>query len=154
MSISPKLQSYLDRRGVWYEKVPHVRAMGAAEAAHAAEVDDDRMAKAVLVRAGDEYMLAVVPASRHVRFDQLQRWLGKPVRLAEEDESVSLFPDCELGAIPPIGRAFDLETVMDESLNVADDVYFEAGDHRTLVHMRADDWRKLMKDSPRSAFSI
>jgi len=154
MSISPKLQSYLDRRGVWYEKVPHARAMGAAQTAHAAHIDDDCMAKAVLVRAGDEYILAVVPASRQVRFEELQRWLGKPVRLAEEDESVSLFPDCDLGAIPPVCGAFNLETVMDESLNGADDVYFEAGYHRTLVHMHAEDWRKLMKDAPRSAFSI
>lgn len=154
MSISTKLQSYLDRRGVWYEKIPHARALSAAQAAHAAEIDDDQMAKAVLVRAGEEYMVAVVPASRHVRFDELQRWLGRPVRLADEDESASLFPDCELGAIPPVGRAFDLETVMDESLTAAEDIYFEAGDHRTLVHMHADDWRKLMKDTPRTAFSV
>ena len=125
-----------------------------AQAAHAAHVSDGKVAKAVLVRAGDGYMLAVVPASRQVRFERLQAWLGQPVRLAEEDESVSLFPDCDLGAIPPVGGAFGLETVMDESLSEADDVYFEGGDHRTLVHMDADEWRKLMKDSPRSAFSI
>ncbi|MGQ0532757.1 MAG: aminoacyl-tRNA deacylase [Caulobacteraceae bacterium] len=153
MSISPKLQSYLDRRCVQYEKVPHTRALSAVQAAHAAEIDDDRLAKAVLVRAGDEYMLAVVPASRHVVFDQLQRWLGKPVRLAEERESEDLFADCDLGAIPPVGSAYGLETVMDDSLVDAEDIYFEGGDHRTLVHMRAADWRKLMKDTAHGAFS-
>lgn len=153
MSISPKLQSYLDRRGVRYEKIPHPRAMGAVQTAQVAAVDDDRMAKAVLVSTGDQYMLAVVPASRHVQFDQLQRWLGKPVRLAEERESEGLFADCDLGAIPPVGGAYNLETVMDDSLMDAEDVYFEGGDHRTLVHMRAEDWRKLMKDAAHGAFS-
>jgi Ala-tRNA(Pro) deacylase len=154
MSISPRLRSYLDRRGFHFDEVSHARATNMAQAAHAAHINDGQVAKAVLVRAGDDYMLAVVPASRQVRFDRLQSWLGQPVRLAEEDESVSLFPDCDLGAIPPIGGAFGIETVMDESLSEPDEIYFEGGDHRTLVHMNADEWRKLMKDSPRSAFSI
>lgn len=153
MAISPRLRSYLDRRGFNFDEVPHHRAMSAAQTAHAAHIDSDHMAKAVLVSTGGGYMLAVVPASRQVRFDRLQQWLGQPVRLAEEDESESLFADCELGAIPPIGEAFNIETVMDESLNDADDIYFEGGDHRTLVHMRADAWRKLMKDRPCGAFA-
>jgi Ala-tRNA(Pro) deacylase len=153
MSISPRLRSYLDRRGLSFDEVPHEPAMNMARTAQAAHVDGRHVAKAVVVRAGDDYMLAVVPSSRQVEFERLQRWLGKPVQLAEEDDTVSLFPDCDLGAIPPVGGAFDLETVMDESLSDADDIYFEGGDHRTLVHMRADAWRKLMKDSPRAAFS-
>lgn len=153
MSISPRLRSYLDRKGLSFDEVRHEPKMSMAQTAQAAHVNGRQVAKAVLVRAGDGYLLAVVPASRQVEFDRLQNWLGKPVRLAEEDETVTLFPDCDLGAIPPVGSAFELETVMDESLNEADDVYFEGGDHRTLVHMRADAWRKLMKDSPRATFS-
>ncbi|MGD9980650.1 MAG: aminoacyl-tRNA deacylase [Hyphomonadaceae bacterium] len=153
MSISPRLQTYLDRRGVDYEKVPHKRALGAAQTAQVAHVGDDHMAKAVLVQAGEQYMLAVVPASRHVQFEALQRWLGKPVRLAEERESEELFGDCDLGAIPPVGGAYNLETVMDDSLMDGGDVYFEGGDHRTLVHMRGEDWRKLMRDAAHGVFS-
>jgi Ala-tRNA(Pro) deacylase len=153
MSIAPKLQSYLDRRGVRYEKVPHARAVSASQAAHAAAIRDDRMAKAVLVQAGDEYMLAVVPASRHVQLDELQRWLGKPVRLAEERESEDLFADCDLGAMPAVGGAYDLETVIDDSLLRGEDVYFEGGDHTTLVHVHAEDWRRLTKDAAHGAFS-
>ena len=127
--------------------------MNAAQAAAAAHVMRDRVAKAVLVQAGDNYMLAVVPASRQVLFDRLQTWLGRPVRLAAERESEDLFGDCDLGAIPPVGDAYNVETVMDDSLVDADDIYFEGGDHRTLVHMRAEDWRKLTKDTAHGAFS-
>jgi Ala-tRNA(Pro) deacylase len=154
MSISPRLRSYLDRRGLQFEEIPHARAMCAVHAAKAAQVAREQVAKAVLVQAGDNYMLAVVPASRQVRFDRLQSWLGRPVRLAEERESEDLFADCDLGAIPPVGGAYDLETVMDDSLLDADEVYFEGGDHRTFVHMYAKDWRKLMKDTAHSAFSV
>lgn len=154
MSISPRLRSYLDRRGVHFDEVPHEQAMCATEAAKAAHVAREQVAKGVLVQAGDNYMLAVVPASRQVRFDRLQIWLGRPVRLAEERESEDLFADCDLGAIPPVGGAYDLETVMDDSLLDAEEVYFEGGDHRTFVHMQADDWRKLTKDAAHGAFSV
>jgi len=153
MSISPRLRSYLDRRGLHFEEVPHTRTMSAAQAAQTAHVARDQVAKAVLVRAGDSYMLAVTPASRRILFDRLQAWLGRPVRLAEERESEDLFADCDLGAIPPVGGAYDVETVLDDSLMDAEDVYFEGGDHKTLIHMRADDWRKLMKDTAHTAFS-
>ena len=154
MSISPRLRSYLDRRGLHFDEVPHEQAMCAAEAARAAHVAGEQVAKAVLVQVGDNYMLAVVPASRQVRFDRLQSWLGRPVRLAEERESENLFADCDLGAIPPVGGAYDLETVMDDSLLGAEEVYFEGGDHRTFVHMQADDWRRLTKDTAHGAFSV
>ena len=153
MPISPKLRSYLDRRGAQFDEVPHAKAQSAAEAAQAARVDRAHTGKAVLVRTGDGYMLAVVPASRHVELDELKSWLGRSVQLAEEGETERLFSDCDLGAIPPIGAAFDVETVVDEALFDGQDVYFEAGDHRTLLHMSAADWRKAMNGAAHGAFS-
>jgi Ala-tRNA(Pro) deacylase len=82
----------------------------------------------------------------------LEKWLGRDVRLASEPEIGPLFADCSLGAVPPIGDAFDLETVLDDHLLNADDIYFEGGDHRTFVHVAAGDWRRLMKDAAHGAF--
>jgi Ala-tRNA(Pro) deacylase len=153
MTISPRLKSYLARRRVAFGEISHAETMCAHRSARTADVDGDRVAKAVVVRAGDEYMLAVLPASRQVSFDYLEKWLGREVQLADEPEFQPLFADCTLGAIPPIGDAFGLETVLDDSLLTDADVYFEGGDHRTLVHVAASDWRRLMKDAAHSAFS-
>jgi Ala-tRNA(Pro) deacylase len=153
MPISPRLKSYLDRRSVAFDEVPHDPESHANRAARSADLDGDHVAKAVVVRAGDEYMLAVVPASRHVSLDELQRWLGRDVRLASEAEIEPLFSDCALGAVPPIGDAYDLETVLDDSLLDANDVYFEGGDHCTFVHVAAGDWRRLMKDAAHADFA-
>lgn len=152
MTISPRLKSYLERRNVTFNEVPHAEEMSANRTAQAAAVDGNQVAKAVLVRAGREYMVAVIPATRHIRFDELEAWLGKQVRLADEPELGPLFADCAPGAIPPIGDAFGLETVVDGRLLDVDDVYFEGGDHRTLVHVAAGDWRRLMKNSAAGAF--
>ena len=153
MAISQELRSYMDQCGVAFEEVPHAHTLQAAKAAEASHISGKRVAKAVLVRVGDGYMLAVLPSSKQVRFEELGRVLGRDVSLADERESVTLFPGCALGALPPIGAAFGLQTVLDDELLAADDVYFEGGDHRTLVHVDGADWRRLVRDAGHCAFS-
>jgi Ala-tRNA(Pro) deacylase len=153
MTISQKLRNYMDRCGVAFDEVPHAYTFQAAKAAEATHVSGKRVAKGVLVRAGDEYMVAVVPSSRQVKFDDLGRWLGRKVTLAPEQESTRLFVDCELGALPPIGAAFGLETILDDELLSPEEVFFEGGDHRTLVHVQGGDWRRLVREAGHCAFS-
>jgi Ala-tRNA(Pro) deacylase len=154
MAISLKLRNYMNRCGVPFEEVPHSYSFQPARAAEASHIPGRRVAKGVLVKAGDQYMLAVVPSSKQIKFGDLRRWLGRDVSLAGERDSVPLFADCELGAMPPIGAAFGLETILDDDLLNADDIYFEGGDHRTLVHVQGGDWRRLVRDAGHCAFSI
>ena len=147
MTISLKLRNYMDRCGVDFDEVPHAYAFQPSKAAEATHIPGRQVAKGVLVRAGDEYMMAVVPSSKLVAFNNLGRWLGREVSLADEQESVTLFEDCELGAMPPIGAAFGLQTILDDALMDAAEVYFEGGDHRTLVHVQGRDWRRLQHDA-------
>lgn len=153
MTISLKLRNYMDRCGVEFDEVPHAYAFQPSKAAEATHIPGRRIAKGVLVRAGDEYMMAVLPSSKLVAFGDLGRWLGREVRLADEQESVTLFADCELGALPPVGAAFGLQTILDEELLDADDIYFEGGDHRTLIHVQGRDWRRLQHDAGHCALS-
>jgi Ala-tRNA(Pro) deacylase len=153
MAISQKLRNYMNRCGVPFEEIPHAFSFQPARAAETSHIPGRRVAKGVLVRAGDQYMMAVVPSSKQIQFSDLGRWLGRDVRLAGERDSVSLFADCELGAMPPIGAAFGLETILDDDLLNADDIYFEGGDHRTLVHVQGGDWRRLVRDAGHCAFS-
>lgn len=153
MTISLKLRNYMDRCGVEFDEVPHAYAFQPSKAAEATHIPGRRVAKGVLVRAGDEYMMAVLPSSKLVAFGDLGRWLGREVRLADEQESVTLFADCELGALPPVGAAFGLQTILDEELLDADDIYFEGGDHRTLIHVQGRDWRRLQHDAGHCALS-
>ena len=67
--------------------------------------------------------------------------------LATEPELAGLFPDCEVGAIPPIGAAYGLRTLMDTRLGKEPEVYFEAGDHESLIKVSAEAFRTLMADA-------
>ena len=79
--------------------------------------------------------------------------MNKRLGLASEDEVISLFGDCDTGAIPPIGAAYDVPVIVDESLGDAADVYFEGGDHKTLVHVSGKDFRSLTMGAYQARFS-
>jgi len=106
------------------------------------------MAKTVVLRAGErgrETILAVLPGPKHVNLEKLTAALGKPVRLATELEFSELFPDCELGAMPPFGLLYDLPVYVDESLARDREIFFNAGTHRDAVRMNYEDFARLAK---------
>ena len=113
----------------------------------------DHVAKSVLLRDGDDYLLAVLPADRRVHLGRLHHQLERQVGLATEAELATVFPDCETGAVPPTGLLYDIKTVVDEDLLDQPDVFFEGGDHSNLVHMLQSDFRKLLGDAARARFS-
>ena len=90
-------------------------------------------------------MLAVLPAAPHANLEKLASLLGKPVRLASEQEFSSLFPDCELGAMPPFGSLYNLRVYVDESLAADENIVFNAGTHRDAIRMRYLDFARLVK---------
>jgi Ala-tRNA(Pro) deacylase len=118
-----------------------------------AHISGELVAKAVVLQDDDGYVLAAVPSTHRVELDALGRALDRSVNLATESEISELFEDCAVGAIPPIGNAYGLEILLDVSLTALSDVYFEAGDHRSLVHMSGTDFAFLMIDAQRGTFS-
>ena len=105
------------------------------------------------VRHGVDYTIVIIPASRCLRMDDLRRELGRDLQLATEEEVAQLFNDCEPGAVPPLGPAYGVETLLDEVLNSLDDVYFEAGDHEQLVHIRGEGFQGLLRGVRRGYYS-
>jgi Ala-tRNA(Pro) deacylase len=153
MTISVRLRQYLDSQGVSYDAVPHPRATTSAGSAHAAHVPGANVAKPVVVHHEDGYVLAVVPSTHRVELGALQDILGRQPGLATEAEIARLFDDCELGAVPPIGAAYGVPVLVDEILDGAAELYFEGGDHSTLVQVRGDAFQTLTKDARRARFS-
>ncbi len=146
MTISSALHQYLNRAGVPYEVTLHERTNCALQTARTASISADMLAKGVLLRRANGYLLAIVPASRQVRLEEVGDCLHEPVCLATESEVSELFDDCEPGSIPPIGEAYGVQTIVDERLEGLHDIYFEAGDHYSLVHLKGQDFDELTAD--------
>ena len=143
MTIPITIQDYLNRAGVPYDVMEHERTSSALENAHAAHVPTHKLAKGVLLRCSDGYVLATVPASHYVRLEEVGRCLHHPVCLASEHEVTDLFDDCAPGAIPVLGDAYKIRTIIDERLERLRDIYFEGGDHTSLVHIKGPDFDEL-----------
>ena len=153
MAISITLAEYLDNEGVNYDLVAHPHTSSSLESAESAHIPGDKLAKCIVLGDGKGYVMAVIPSTHRLDLDSLQEFLGRKMDLVSEMRLNRLFHDCELGAIPPIGKAYGYETVMDNSLMDCEDVYFEAGDHVDLVHMSGKQFHTLMGDAGHGRFS-
>ncbi len=145
MSISIRLKGFLDENQIPYTVLTHATAYTAQGAAAVMQISGKELAKTVVLWTGEEMILAVLPAPNHVRFEKLAAEVGKSVRLATEQEFSSLFPDCELGAMPPFGSLYNLAVYVDESLAADEAIVFNAGTHRDAIRMRYDDFVRLTK---------
>lgn len=156
MSIPHTVRMFLDDQHIPYDLVTHESTATSLRSAEQAHIRADRLAKAVLLEDDLEhshYLMAVLPASRRLKLPEVALAAGRRVHLASEEDAAGLFEDCAAGAIPPIGAAYGIETLVDDSMLELPEMYFEAGDHEHLVHMKAQDFAKLFAESARGRFS-
>lgn len=139
-----QLDSILQERGISYEKHTHPATYTAQGLANAEHVSGYLVAKPVVVKNTTGFTMCVVPAPKHIDPTRVAEVLEDPnVRLATEAEMSTLFPDCELGAEPPIGSLFGLKTVMDTRLEEDEYLVMQAGTHHDAIKMRRADWERL-----------
>jgi Ala-tRNA(Pro) deacylase len=99
-----------------------------------------------MVKLDGKMAMAVLPASRAVDFDKLKQTAGVgKVELASEDEFRSLFPECEVGAMPPFGNLYEIPVYAEASLTEDEEIAFNAGSHKELFRMGYKDFEKLVK---------
>jgi Ala-tRNA(Pro) deacylase len=145
MHMPPTLRAYLDREWVHYEVLPHPEAFHAVEIAHTLHTPEKEMAKVVIVKVQERFVMTVLPASWHVNLPRLRTVLATPnVRLATEEEIKDMFPDCELGAMPPFGNLYGLDVYVDQSLTEDEEIVFQAGTHSEAIRMRYWDFAGLV----------
>ena len=145
MALLVRLQELLDRSGVAYTHTVHPLAYTAREVAAAEHLPAQEVAKVVVFLAENGYRMVVLPANKVVDFQELRAMLGfSHARLATEKELSDLFPDCDLGAMPPFGNLYDMPVHLDSSLLADEMIAFNAGTHRDVVHIRLGDFRRLV----------
>ncbi len=137
---------FLDKSNVKYEVRQHQPTFTAQQMAAEEHEPGRYVAKPVIVKADDKYVMCVLAAPYKVDLGALKKQLGvKKATLADETEIGKLFPDCELGAEPPFGNLYDMPTVMDKVLEKDDHIMFQAGSHEKAIRMSMADYRKLVQ---------
>jgi Ala-tRNA(Pro) deacylase len=152
MAMSLTLEEFLSQHNASYDLIPHPHTGSSMETAEEAHVPGIRLAKAVVIRDDGRYRMVVVPSVEHVDMGVLRQQFGHAVTMASEGELSGLFPDCEVGAVPPLGPAWGVDTYVDESLLTEGEVYFESGDHESVVRVSGDQFERLMELAERGYF--
>ena len=140
------LREFLDSHQVKYSIVEHSPAYTAQEIAAISHIPGKEMAKSIIVKIDGKVVMTVLPASHRINFDRLKQVTdAKTAELASEREFEELFPDCQLGAMPPFGNLYDMDVLVDKSLVDDEEIAFNACNHHELIRMAVKDFLNLVK---------
>lgn len=147
MSVATTVTRACEGAGIKFDVQHHAHTAYSQATAHEAHVPGDRVAKAVLLQDENGPVMAVLPATHRLDMDLVSELLGRQLELMKEQRLSRVFDDCEPGAVPATGPAYDVATVVSDVLADEAEVWFEGGDHENLVHVLGADFRHLMKDA-------
>lgn len=154
MGMAQTLQEYLEWEEVNYDVISHPYTDSSLEAARITRIPVRQLAKCVVLGDGFGYLMAIVPADCEVDIDYISRALQRDFSPASQEEIADLFFDCEPGSAPPLCEAYGFESIIDRQLWIADDIYFEGGDHEALLHINGEVFRHLMSDAALGEISL
>jgi Ala-tRNA(Pro) deacylase len=145
MRVPTVLLDFLKQQRIKFDVVSHGAAFTAQETAHAEHAPGMSMAKVVMLKADGKDVMVVMPAPYRLHEGRMKRLIGaRKIRLATEREFRKLFPDCEVGAMPPFGNIYDIPFYVDFSLSQNEHIIFNAGSHRKSIRMSFEDYEKLV----------
>jgi Ala-tRNA(Pro) deacylase len=140
-----QLRNYLDSQQVKYVSIRHSKAYTAQEVAASAHISGREMAKTVIVRLGEQLAMCVLPANEKIDLEALKKASGaKTAALADEHEFAQLFPDCEIGAMPPFGNLYKMPVYVWKDFSEDEEIAFNAGSHTELFRMAYRDFARLV----------
>ncbi|MFC1608021.1 aminoacyl-tRNA deacylase [Candidatus Latescibacterota bacterium] len=141
-----KLKQYLDSNSIKFVSITHSTAYTAQEVAASTHTPGKELAKTVMVKINGTMAMVVLPSSYQIDFHLLKKATGaNTAELAEEDDFRSLFPECEVGAMPPFGNLYGMDVYVAEALTDDEEIAFNAGTHTELIRLKYDDFQRLVK---------
>ena len=146
MQCQERLEAYLREHQVPFQLQQHAHTWSAQRTAEVEHISSKTVAKTVIVLADQQMFALVLPASLQVDLERMKAILrAKEIRLAHEAELVRLFPDCEVGAMPPFGNLYGLPVYVDQHLAEQETIVFPAGTHRETMSLAYADFARLVE---------
>lgn len=145
MTTTSDVQRYLNNYGISYRLIEHEPAYSAYDAAKAAQVSQQEFAKTVVVRIDGKFWMTILRTDHRINTRAIKSIFdAHDVHLAHEEDLTALFPDCEMGAMPPFGNLYGIPVLLDQSLLNDEEIAFHACDHSRVIRMRLSDYLRLV----------
>ncbi|MGF1702259.1 YbaK/EbsC family protein [Photobacterium makurazakiensis] len=154
MAMALTVGQFLASHHVDYSLMRHRHTDTSFSSAISAHVPTAQVAKAVMLKdQNNEFLMAVVPSNRRVMIDKISRMMGKQYFLIGEHELSTIFQDCEPGAVPSLGPAYQVDMLVDDLLLEQDELYIESGDHENLIHLDKKQFHRAIQGVPHQNIS-
>lgn len=141
-----KLRRFLEDNHVKFVTISHSPAFTAQEIASTVHLPGKELAKTVMVKLDGKLAMAVLPAPDKLSAKRLREVTGaEEVELASEEDFARVFPNCEVGAMPPFGNLWDMPVLVDRKLREDEEIAFNAGSHTELVKLDYADFERLVE---------
>lgn len=145
MTTTNDVQRYLNNYGIPYRLIEHEPAYSAYDAARAAQVPQQEFAKTVVVKIDGKFWMTILRTDHRINTHAIKSTFdAHDVHLAHEEDLTALFPDCEMGAMPPFGNLYGIPVLLDQSLLNDEEIAFNACDHSRVIRMRLSDYLRLV----------
>ncbi len=142
--VASRIEQYLDQRQVNYEVLIHPPVSSLMQAAQSLAIPEDHIIRAVVLKADDQFTIAVLPLGRMLDFSALTQVTGRKFEPVPVAMVTDIFPDCEAGMVPPLGSLYQLDTYCDSSVQQMQQVVFEAGSRRAFIRVKGRDFAALI----------
>ncbi len=139
------IKEFLDRNSVSHSCIPHPQTYTAQRTAQVTHIKGMELAKTVVVKIDGKACMAVLPAHYHIDLEKLKAATGaQRLDIAREEDLQKLFPDCETGAMPPLGNLYGMDVWVQEDLTRDEQIAFNAGTHTEVIRMSYRDYDELV----------
>ncbi|GLQ30269.1 YbaK/EbsC family protein [Litoribrevibacter albus] len=135
MSIAHNLATYLNDQAIHYQTITHDESHTASDSARSANIPMHNMIKAILLKNGDNYLIALIPADHRLDIHNVNKTLSSHWSIASESELTKVFQDCIPGSIPAVPAAYHLSAIWSSCIADIDRIYMESGDDHALIGM-------------------
>lgn len=146
MQCKERLEAYLREHKVPFQVQHHPEAFSAQRIAESEHIPGKIVAKTVIVLADNQVTALVLPASHRADLNLVQAVLrASEIRLAHEQEFANVFPDCEVGTMPPFGNLYGVPVYVEKSLAEEEMMVFPAGTYTDTMSLRYADFERLVQ---------
>ncbi len=141
--VTKKIIELLRSKNIEFDIIKHPPVTTSSEAAGARGSKLSQGAKAIIVRANEQFYHLIISAAVPLDNNKLRKVLGtRRVRFATAEELFEL-TGCMPGAVPPFGNIFGLPVFMDSALLSEEIVYFNCGSHTISLRMSRSDLQSV-----------
>lgn len=153
MAISKKIIKYLDDNKYKYEIVEHKTTYTAWDTAQTEKIKPQEVAKALVMKADSDYVLALLPANRNLDKQKLLKTINaarkkmkfkscKKIDFAKEAWMKKNLPG-KVGATPPFAKILKVDIFVDSLLAKNKRIYLGSGEYTNSIRVNTGQYFKI-----------